>query len=85
MELLVAILLIFFVIYLYINKKKNIRSSPLKKSEIIENYKNQLKNLDSKEEKIIELKKINSELSRNIFFDSGEIKDVMNILTKDCI
>jgi hypothetical protein len=37
--------------------------------------------MNNKEEKIVYLKIINQELSRNIFFDQDEIKEIMQDLT----
>lgn len=90
---LLLIILIPLGIYLFINqnRQKNIKSEVVKKSEIIADYKAQMqivldKNRDNpqklKEEKIKLLKKINSELSMNLFFDAEEAKEVLNELLK---
>ncbi len=79
MELFVLALLIGigFVAYQYFNPQTQKKSSTIKKSEILEEYENQLSKLDTKEEKIAYIKTINDELSRNIFFDKNEIKEIM--------
>lgn len=90
---LLLIILVPLGIYLFINqnKQQNIKSAAVKKSEIIEDYKSQMKAVlieyenDSekqKEEKIKLLKKINSELSMNLFFDEQEAKEILNDLLK---
>lgn len=90
---LLLIILIPFGIILYINQnnKKNIKSAAVKKSEIIEDYKNQMKEtvllykddaIKLKEEKTKLLKKINYELSMNLFFDESEAKELLTELLK---
>lgn len=90
---LLLIILIPLGIYLFINqnKQKNIKSKAVKKSEIIEEYKSQMRavideNRDNpqkqKEEKIKLLKKINAELSMNLFFDETEAKELLDELLK---
>lgn len=53
----------------------------VKKYEIIEGYKKQIDTLSTKEEKVLFLKEINQELSRNIFFDQDELKETIHNLT----
>ncbi len=88
---LVLILLIGLGIYLLNqNKTKNTKSKAVKKSEIIDSYKKQMKdvlvqNEDNKskqlEEKIKLLKRINHELSMNLFFNEDEAKKLLKELT----
>jgi hypothetical protein len=88
---LVLIFLIGLGIYLLNQSKtKNTKSKAVKKSEIIDSYKKQMKdvlqkNEDDKskqiQEKIKLLKKINYELSMNLFFDEKEAKELLNELT----
>jgi tRNA G26 N,N-dimethylase Trm1 len=63
----------------------NIKSTGVKKSEIIENYKREINKLSTKEEKTQYLKQINQELARNIFFDQNEIQGAMRELTNHAI
>ncbi len=80
---LILIFLIFFAIFLFItaNKKKNTKVPAIKKEELIQSYKNQMKELllryenDKKiqtQEKIKLLKQINHDLSMNLFFEKEE-------------
>lgn len=83
---------ILFVLFLYAmknGKQQNVRDVNLTKDEIIENYINRMKevlvsNADNKESLIKEksklLREINSELSRNIFFDEEEAKELLSKL-----
>ena len=88
---LLLIILIPLAIYLIINqnKQKNIKDTAVKKSEIIAEYKSQMQAVitqnahdpqKQKEEKIKLLKKINHELSMNLFFDENESKEILNEL-----
>jgi hypothetical protein len=65
------------------------RSKALKKEDICQNYIDELKNVlngyDTKEQKIeqkkIFLQRVNSELSRNIFFTEEEAKELIKKLS----
>lgn len=89
---LILIFLIFFVIFLFITakKKKNIKAPVVKKEELIQSYKNQMKELllkyehDKKlqtQERIKLLKKINQELSMNLFFEKEEATKLLKELS----
>jgi len=89
---LILIFLIFFAVFLFItaSKKKNIKPSAVKKEELIQTYKNQMKELllkyenDKKlqtQEKIKLLKKINYELSMNLFFEKEEARKLLKELS----
>lgn len=84
--MLAGILSILFAVFK--QKKINKKSSYIKKSEIIEKYKNRLEDelstvsdsneLNEKRVKI--LKEINLELSKNIFFEKSEIPTIIKEL-----
>ena len=89
---LILIFLMFFAIFLFItaNKKKNIKAPAVKKEELIEAYKDQMKELLSKyendkklqtQEKIKLLKQINHELSMNLFFEKEEARKLLKELS----
>lgn len=89
---LLLIFLIFFAIFLFItaNKKQNIKAPAVKKEELIQDYKNQMKELLSKyendkqlqtQEKIKLLKKINHDLSMNLFFEKEEATKLLKELS----
>lgn len=87
--LVIIILIILGVILLGNKSNTNAKSSALKKNEIIEQYTNELKsilhkNKDNKEKQLQEkkqyLQKVNSELSRNIFFEAHEAKQLLQKL-----
>ena len=89
---LILIFLIFFAIFLFItaNKKKNINPPAVKKDELIQSYRNQMKELLSKyendkklqtQEKIKLLKRINQELSMNLFFEKEEASKLLKELS----
>ena len=95
MEYILALTLsaIFTVIFIAF-KKKNIgvaKPEIVKKHEIIDNYKKELfeileasendKNLQM-QERIKFLKKVNYELSMNIFFDENEAKQILKELSE---
>lgn len=90
MEFVVVFFLSLIVVILLVKqRKKNIKQSAVKKDEIIKDYERQLKQLlqdNSKENQIkiktTFLKKVNDELSRNIYFDKTEIKTVIDKLLK---
>ena len=94
MEYILALLLSagLTLIFIYFKKNKNvvIKSAPVKKEELIQGYKEELLNIleenkDNKElqfqEKIKFLKKVNYELSMNIFFDEIEAKKLIQKLS----
>lgn len=85
---LLLLILIPLAIFLIIKqqKKTNIKSAVVKKEEIIEEYKRQIREVISKNkndqtvllrEKTKLLKKINYELSMNLFFDEKESKKII--------
>mgnify|MGYP000147378667 FL=1 len=85
---LLLLILIPLAIFLIIKqqKKTNIKSSIVKKEEIIEEYKRQIREVISQNkndqtalvrEKTKLLKKINYELSMNLFFDEKESKKII--------
>ena len=94
MEYILALLLSagLTLVFIYFKKNKNvvIKSAPVKKEELIQGYKEELLNIleenkDNKElqfqEKIKFLKKVNYELSMNIFFDEIEAKNLIQELS----
>ena len=97
MEYILAIILSAFATYVYLYLKKNsgkeaiLKKEIKSKQELIEDYKKELlfildkykanKELQLKE-KFIFLKRVNSELSMNIFFEKEEIKDFINELAR---
>ncbi len=79
------------IVVVFTKNKHQIKSSAIKKSEIILQYQNQLKNIlhqckDDKDTKIEQkklfLQKCNSELSRNIFFTQDEAKQIIQKLAQ---
>lgn len=91
MEILAFILIAVVGFYLFFYKKKQIKNPAVKKEEIIQEYENSMKELISKyshdkklltQEKTKLLKKINYELSMNLFFDEEEAKQILNNLLK---
>ena len=80
---LIIIIPLGFIFY-WLSRKKNYRSTEEKKEQIIQEYEKQLQILNTKqnsqEQKIKLLKQINSELSRNIYFDQSEIKIILHHL-----
>lgn len=89
--LIIAIILISIVLFFMFgsNSSTIIRTSPKKKEQIKDDYLAQLKkilnNCSTKEEKIAQKKifmqKVNSELSRNIYFDETEAKELLKKLS----
>ena len=95
MEYLLALSLsAFFTIIFIFFKKKNSsvpKSKAIKKSELIESYRLELLDIlentkDDKalqmQEKIKFLKRVNQELSMNIFFEAHEAKELLEELSK---
>ncbi|WP_198306151.1 hypothetical protein [Arcobacter vandammei] len=92
MDYLATIILtiILVVVFLYINNKNILKKSQTK-LDIINRYKSALLQVlkESKDNKDLQrnnkiefLKKVNDELSRNIFFEQYEIKFVLEELSK---
>ena len=94
MEYILALLLSagLTLVFIYFKKNKNvvIKSAPVKKEELIQAYKEELlyileENKDNKElqvqEKIKFIKRVNYELSMNIFFDEIEAKNLIQELS----
>ena len=82
-----------FAVYFLSNKKDKTftKTNVLTKDELIQNYKNELLKIldefssDKKsqmEEKLKFLKRVNYELSMNIFFDENEAKELLQELSK---
>jgi hypothetical protein len=94
MEYVLALLLsaVLTVIFIYFKKNKDvvIKKVPVKKEELIQGYKEELLNIleenkENKEllfqEKIKFIKRVNYELSMNIFFDEIEAKNLIQELS----
>lgn len=86
---IVALLILVGVIILIITQLPSLKigkkTLTVKKSEIIDSYKQTLQQLQTKEEKLEYLKVINKELSMNIFFDQTEIKSTISELTQEIV
>ena len=95
MEYILAIVLsaIFTVIYFYLKKNREgfVKPKAVKKDELIQNYRVELLEIlekyeDNKDlqfqERIKFLKRVNYELSMNIFFDENEAKELLQELSK---
>lgn len=83
--ILFVIIPLGFIAY-WLTRKKNYRSIEEKKELIIQEYEKQMQNIlqnsnNTQETKINLLKQINSELSRNIYFDQNEIKAILQHLS----
>ena len=94
MEYIFALVLagLFTLIYFYFKNKKVIQTKPkaIKKEELIENYRLELFEILEKyegntelqlQEKLKFLKKVNYELSMNIFFEKEEAKNLIQELS----
>ena len=94
MDILIALVLsVFFtVVYIYFRKNKTIFVKPkaVKKDELIQNYRVELLEIlekyeDNKDlqfqERINFLKRVNSELSMNIFFEKEEARNLIQELS----
>lgn len=90
---IIGIIILIIVIFITLRKKNTdkIRPTENKKIDIINGYKKRLKdelqmlNRDKKaikNKKSVLLKEFNMELSRNIFFDKDEIRDVILDLSR---
>ena len=77
--------IIGFIVYQLSKTNLQHKSSGVKKSEIVDGYKNKLDSLKTKEEKVAYLKIINQELSRNIFFEENEIREIIQDFVKRII
>ena len=95
MEYILALILssVFTIVYLYFknNKTNFVKPKAIKKEELVENYRLELLEIlekyeDNKElqlqEKLKFLKKVNYELSMNIFFEKEEARDLIQELSK---
>ena len=95
MEYIFALILsaVFTIVYLYFknNKTNFVKPKAVKKEELVENYRLELLEIlekyeDNKElqlqEKLKFLKKVNYELSMNIFFEKEEARDLIQELSK---
>ncbi len=90
--LMIIVVAIIIVVIFNKNKDSNkIKSSAVKKDEIIANYQKQLEDILKKykddnsarlKQKKIFLKKCNNELSRNIFFTQSQAHKVIEKLSK---
>lgn len=89
---LILIFLIFFAVFLFftVNKQKNSKAPSVKKEELIQTYRNQMKDLLLKyendkqlqtQEKIKLLKQINHDLSMNLFFEKEEATKLLKELS----
>ena len=94
MEYIFALILsaVFTIVYLYFknNKTNFVKPKAVKKEELVENYRMELLKIlekyeDNKElqlqEKLKFLKKVNYELSMNIFFEKEEARDLIQELS----
>ena len=94
MEYIFAIILstIFTIVYIYFRKNKTVFIKPkaVKKDELIQNYRVELLEIlekyeDNKDlqfqERINFLKRVNSELSMNIFFEKEEARNLIQELS----
>jgi len=89
--ILLIIIILPIIFYLVKNQKKQVKSPHIKKQEIIDNYSEEMKEILCNEsynpeirtrEKIKLMKKINYELSMNLFFTEEESKEVLELLAK---
>ena len=95
MEYIFALILstIFTIVYIYFNKRNTtfvVKTKALKKEELIENYKLELfqilENCDNNkelelQERVKFLKRVNYELSMNIFFEKEESRSLIQELS----
>ncbi len=89
--ILLIVVAIIIALLLFQDKifKKNIKSSVVKKDEILQQYKTELKKIldrykdnksEQKKQKKLFLQKVTSELSRNIYFTASENKQIIQEL-----
>lgn len=94
MEYILALILsaVFTVVYIYLRKNKTVFAKPkaIKKDELIQSYKVELLEIlekyeDNKDlqfqEKLKFLKRVNYELSMNIFFEKEEARNLIQELS----
>ena len=93
MEYILALILstVFTILYMYFKKNNTaVKPKGLKKEELIQNYKNELLEILEKyennkelqlQEKVKFLKKVNYELSMNIFFEKEEARSLIQELS----
>ena len=94
MDIFIALILsaFFTVVYIYLRKNKTVFAKPkaVKKDELIQNYRVELLEIlekyeDNKDlqfqERIKFLKRVNSELSMNIFFEKEEARNLIQELS----
>ncbi len=88
-ELIFVIVLVlsiaFILIYFLFINKEPYKSPAVKKQEIIEDYKEEMRVIVQEgdtEKKITFLKKVNQELAMNLFFDENEAKELLHELSK---
>ncbi len=77
--------IVFMLVYFLFINKEPYKSPAVKKEEIIEDYKKEMKTIVQEgdtEKKIIFLKKVNQELAMNLFFDEHEAKELLHELSK---
>ncbi len=88
----IVTLVIVIIITLRGGNSKEIKTKNQKRAEILDGYKLELQKVlgpleDDKEARVSKkssmLKKFSDELSRNIFFDKNEIRDIMLELSKE--
>lgn len=86
----IVILVIVIIVTLKVDMTTIVQTKEEKRAEILRKYKEELHSTlskiddsaEKKEKKTQLLKRFNNELSRNIFFDSDEAKDIIVKLTK---
>lgn len=79
--LILGSIIIAIVTFMFRTKQIKIQNSIDKRIHIEETYLNNIKKLNSKEDRIAYIKKCNSELSRNIFFTEEEANKLIQKLT----
>lgn len=87
----IVIFIIIIVMTMRTNVVEIVQSKEEKREEIIHGYKQELKvaleSLTDKEDRIAKkselLKKFSTELSLNIFFDKGELRDIISELSHE--
>lgn len=86
----IIILILIIVITINSSSNKKVQTKEQKRAEILQNYKEELQtelsNIEDddvrKAKKTELLKRFSDELSRNIFFDAGEIRDIILELSR---
>lgn len=88
METVLLVILVFVGgCLVYLRKRTSTKSTYVKKSEIIQSYKDELSKILNKStnlpnDKISFLKSTSNELDRNIFFEKNEVKDIIKELAR---